>query len=112
QSLPRTAVIDIYNQIQLDLEDALIYLPEDYTHSDGEHIRPTKYAVYTLMARIALWQNEYDQAIRFASEVIDSGKYELIALDEVFKANSNESIWQLVPVVPNVGAHEGATYIL
>src|SRR5699024_4201762 len=51
QSLARTSVGEIYSQIQKDLEEALVYLPEDYVHSEGEHIRPTKYAAYTLLAR-------------------------------------------------------------
>ena len=112
QSLARTPIEEIYNQIQKDLEDALIYLPEDYVHSEGEHIRPTKHAAYTLLARLALWKKDYSQAVNYASEVIGSGKYELLALEDVFKANSKESIWQLVPVIPSTGANEGATYIL
>lgn len=112
QSLARGSVNEIYSQIQKDLKDAIVLLSEDYTNSEGEHIRPTKYAAYILLARIALWQKDYDQAITYANKVIDSGKYQLVALDEVFKANSQESIWQLVPVNPNVGAYEGNLYIL
>src|SRR5699024_7565143 len=112
QSLARTPIAEVYSQVQKDLEEALIYLPEDYVHSEGEHIRPTKYAAYTLLARLALWKKDYSQAVNYASEVIGSGKYELLALEEVFKANSKESIWQLVPVIPSTGANEGATYIL
>ena len=112
QSLSRTSINEVYNQIQKDLEEALVHLPKEYVHSEGEHIRPTKYAAYTLLARLALWKEEYTQAVAYASEVIDSVKYELLDLDDVFKANSAESIWQLVPVIPNTGANEGATYIL
>jgi len=112
QSLARTSVNEIYTQIQKDLEDALIYLPEDYVYSEGEHIRPTKYAAYTLLARLAQWRKDYSKAVNYASEVIGSGKYELLELEDVFKANSKEGIWQLVPVVPRAGANEGAIYIL
>jgi len=112
QSLARTPIDEIYNQIQKDLEEALIYLPEDYVHSEGEPIRPTKYAAYTLLARLALWKEDYPNAINYASEVIDSDKYSLIDLDDVFKATSAESIWQLAPGNPNIGANEGYHYIL
>src|SRR5699024_8522988 len=112
QSLARTSVGEVYSQIQNDLEEALVYLPEEYVHSEGQHIRPTKYAAYTLLARLALWKEDYNQAINYANEVIDSGKYELLDLDDVFKANNAESIWQLVPVVPNIGANEGNVFIL
>lgn len=112
QSLPRTAVKEVYAQIQKDLEQALVHLPEDYEYSEGEHIRPTKYAAYVLLARLALWKEDYPQAINYASEVIGSGKYELSTLYDVFKTNSTESIWQLVPVNPNIGANEGYHYIL
>jgi len=112
QSLARTSVSEIYTQIQKDLEEVLVYLPEEYVHSEGEHIRPTKYAAHTLLARLALWKEDYTQAANYASEVIDSGKYSLGELDDVFKANSSESIWQLVPVNPNMGANESYHYIL
>lgn len=112
QSLPRTSVNEIYTQMQLDLNESIAYLPGEYMYNEGEHIRPNKYAAYTLLARMALWQEEYNQAIIYASEVIDSRKYELTALDEVFKANSLESIWQLVPVNPRTGTSEGYHYIL
>src|SRR5699024_7489189 len=111
QRLARTSVGEIYAQIQKDLEEALVYLPEDYVHSEGEHIRPTKYAGYTLLARLALWKEDYNQVVNYASEVIDSGKYSLVDLDNVFRANSLESIWQLVPVDPNIGAFEGNIFI-
>src|SRR5699024_1567245 len=101
QSLPRATVNEVYTQMELDLEEALVYLPEEYIHSEGEHIRPTKHVAYTMLARMALWQSEHSKAINYASEVIDSGTYELIDLDDVFKANSQESIWQLVPTKPN-----------
>src|SRR5690625_1736797 len=112
QSLARTSVSEIYSQIQKDLEDALIYLSENYIHSEGEHIRPNKYAAYTLLARLSLWKEDYPNAINYSSEVIDSGKYELLELDEVFMANSLESIWQLVPEDPYIGGSEGYFYII
>src|SRR5699024_5538593 len=58
------------------------------------------------------WRKDYSKAVNYASEVIGSGKYELLELEDVFKANSKEGIWQLVPVVPRAGANEGAIYIL
>lgn len=112
QSLARTSVSEVYIQIQKDLEEALIYLPEDYIYSAGQHIRPTRYAAYTLLARLALWKEEYTQAVNYTSEVITSGKYTLATLDGAFKANSEESIWQLVPVDPYTGTFESNLFIL
>lgn len=112
QSMPRNSVSEVYAQIQKDLEQALVYLPEDYVHSDGKHIRPTKYAAYTLLARLALWKKDYTQAINYASEVIKSEKYSLVSFEDAFNANSPESIWQLLPGNPNTGAHEGYHFIL
>ncbi|RXJ45388.1 RagB/SusD family nutrient uptake outer membrane protein [Gelidibacter gilvus] len=112
QNLACASTSEAHTQIQKDLEEALIYLPEDYVYSNNEHIRPTKYAAHTLLARLALWNEEYTQAVNYASKVIDSGKYSLTELDDVFKANSSESIWQLVPVMPNTGANEGNLFIL
>lgn len=111
-SLEKNTVEEVYHQIIQDLQDAIVYLPENYIHSNGEHIRPTKYAAYTLLARMALWQEKYDKAIKYSSLVINAGVYELIDLNDIFKANSAESIWQMVPVVPNTGANEGNVFIL
>lgn len=112
QSLPRNTVEEVYVQIQKDLNDALQYLPKDYKYSNGEHIRPTTFAAYTLLARVALWQQNYDEAIDYTEKVIISEQYDLATLDEAFKANSEEAIWQLIPVEPNTGTNEGAVYIL
>lgn len=111
-SMTRTPIEKIYQQINLDLKDASALLPADYKNSDDEHIRPTTHAVHTLLARMALWEKNYDEAITYSSSVIDAETYQLIDLNNVFKANSSETIWSLVPGDPNNGANESLVYIL
>ncbi|WP_246937628.1 RagB/SusD family nutrient uptake outer membrane protein [Gelidibacter sp. F63206] len=112
KSLARNSMEEIYTQIKQDLNDAITYLPENFSYSHGERIKPTKYAAYTLLARIALWEGQYDWAIESASQVIESENFMLTDLDKVFKANSAEAIWQLVPTNPYNGGKEGYHYIV
>jgi hypothetical protein len=106
QSLGRTAKEVIYDQMVSDLKIAQEKLPVVY--AGGERTRPNKYAATALLARIYLYRNEWAKAEAEASSIIQSGMYNLQAdLNNVFLANSSESIWQLYPVIPLLNTWEG-----
>lgn len=112
QSLSQNSIEDIYTQIEQDLKESIDLLPKDYRYAEGKAIRPTQYSAHTLLARMALYAKEYDKAIAYASNIIDSKNYQLENLDNVFLAGSKEAIWQLLPGNPNTGANEGYYYIM
>lgn len=112
KSLASTSIEEIRKQIKKDLNEALELLPADYHFADGQRIRPNKYAAYLMLARLALWEKDYDKAVITADEILNSGNYSLLPLDEIFKANSLETIWSLLPGNPNTGANDGYIYIL
>jgi hypothetical protein len=95
-SLPRSSVNDIYELIKTDLTMAKENLPASYLTS--EKIRPNKWVATALLARVYLYNKEWEKAELEATEVINSGLYTpLLPLTNTFLKNSKEAIWQLIP---------------
>lgn len=110
----RSAVANVYNQIILDLTDAQSMLSIDYSFSNGERIRPNKWAATALLARVYLYKGDWVDAEAQSSTVIgNTSMYSLVGnLNSVFLKNSIESIWQLMPVRTDVNTSEGEAFIL
>jgi hypothetical protein len=90
----RTAVDSVNDQIMTDLQAAQQALPVAYP-SQG-HIRPNLYTVKALLAKIYLYQKNWQAAYNAADTIIGSGLYSLVPnLDNVFLDGSTEAIWQL-----------------
>ncbi|MGS2739631.1 RagB/SusD family nutrient uptake outer membrane protein [Sinomicrobium sp. M5D2P17] len=109
---PRDPAADVYQQILVDLEDAIELLKEDYTISDGERIRPNKGAATAVLSRVYLYMENWENAEANAATVINNSLYNLKDIDQVFLANSEEAIWQLLPVQPDRNTWEGFFFIL
>lgn len=106
QSLGRSSYSEVLDQIILDLKDAKALLPEQYIST--ERIRPNKWAAASLLARVYLYTEKWEEAKREATEIINSGLYQLSSnLNNVFLKESPEAIWQLQPVNPNWNTWEG-----
>ena len=88
----------VFNQIIVDLEDAISLLEDDYP--DGERTRPNIYAAMALLARTHLYLENWQQAEFYSSKVIDHDVlYKLLKNpNDVFLANSEEAIWQISPL--------------
>ncbi len=110
----RSTKSEVFNQIISDLQEAQGLLPADYSLSTGQRYVPNKWAALALLARTYLYENKFDSASAEATLVINNTDlYSLPAdLNSVFLANSQEAIWQLLPVTPSINTHEGATFIL
>lgn len=102
--LERTPVPVIYTQMEDDLEEAQALLGSDY--SGPEKIRPNRWAAASLLARVHLYREEWEKAEAEASLVINSARYSLATLKDVFLKNSQEAIWQLRPVNATYNTHE------
>ena len=100
-NIGRTDVADIYRFILDDLTDAQNKLSQNYLDVDlkkitTERVRPNKAAATALLARVHLYLGHWPEAIAEATKVIEqTSQYSLLPLDEVFKKNSKEAIWQL-----------------
>jgi len=85
----------VYKQIITDLEDAQSLLPGDYSVSGGEKTRANKFAATAMLARVFLYEQQWDSAALQATSLINSGNFSLDNPGDVFLMNSNEAILQL-----------------
>lgn len=106
---PRLAKEAIYNKIETDLKESVILLNADYP-SMGK-VRPNKFTAASLLARVYLYQKNWSLAEQTATQVINSGVYNLAPLNMIFLANSTEAIWQLMPVLTFINTADGLTFI-
>jgi hypothetical protein len=104
QTLARTPVDEVYNQIIADLNDAETLLPSTY---GSEKTRATKWAAISLLARVYLYNKKWTEAEAEATKIISAGGFNLTSLNNVFIKNNPEAIWQLLPVNPTWNTWEG-----
>lgn len=74
-SISQTSQADVYTQVENDLKDAIDILPPEYPSE--EYGRFTRGAAKTLLSRLYLAQERWDDAAKILKEVIDSEIYEL-----------------------------------
>jgi hypothetical protein len=105
QIAPRTSPEIIYQQILTDLLLAESKLTDTYITAGK--VRPNKSTVQALLARAYLYMQDWANAEKYASSVINkTTAYNLVALDAIFLANSSEAIWQLMPTA-NTNSQDG-----
>jgi hypothetical protein len=116
--LSRTSKEVVYQQIIEDLKDSQALLNSNYVDGGGkslsrERIRPNKWVATSLLARIYLYHHDWSDAEIQSNFVINNSTlYNLVDLDDVFKSNNNEAIWQLQPVRAGRNTEEAQTFIL
>lgn len=117
-SLSRASVETVQQQIINDLIDADTLLSSDYVdlkslNPTNERIAPIKWAAVALLSRAYLYKGDYAMAEKFSTQVIqNSGLYNLENLNNVFKSNSSEAIWQLQPVNSGWNTEDAKLFIL
>lgn len=85
---------EVLSQVGKDLHEA-ISLFDDSLPNRG---RASKWAAYALMARLALYQGDYDEAVNYSTLVISSGRFSLCPEVSGFfsESRSAESIFEFV----------------
>ena len=89
-TISQTPQLDVYNQVETDLLEAIEVLPDEYEAS--EYGRFTKGAARTLLSRVYLAQDKWSEAASVLKDVIDSGLYEL---DRRNGTDSYEKLFQI-----------------
>lgn len=122
--LPRAPSAAVYQQIIIDLKEAQNLLSVNYLKGDAqtvyasgqeERVRPTNWAATALLARAYLYAGDYINAEAAATAVINQSLlYNLTSLNEAFRKNNREAIWQLQPVGTDEQANtgEGKLFVL
>lgn len=101
-SASRSSQVQVYRQIINDLHEAENGLNSNYiditdTSVTADRFRPNRYADEALLARVYLYTAKYDSAELTATEVLrQAALYDTATLDDVFKINNKEVIWQLM----------------
>jgi hypothetical protein len=96
-SAKRTPTSDVYAQIIQDLNDAIAVLPTSYDASNVG--RATKGSAQGVLAKVYLYQKQWDKVLEQTSALINSGMYHLVPdFYEEFRIeneNSAESIFEI-----------------
>lgn len=92
----RSSLGDTYDQIILDMQSSLDLLGEN-TWTQGSTQYLTKTGVKALLARVYLYKQDWDNALKYAKEVIATrGAENLMGVDSyVFEDYNSESIFEL-----------------
>jgi starch-binding outer membrane protein, SusD/RagB family len=116
--LERASKEEVYRQIIDDLKEAKNLLSDNYLDGmlltkTAERVRPNKSTCSALLSRVLLYAGKWQDAENEATAVIsNSVLYDLVALNDVFKKNSKEAIWQLQPVLKGVNTQDARIFVL
>jgi hypothetical protein len=108
-TISRTPSTRVYQQIVTDLTTAQSLLVAAYP--TDQRVRPNLWTATALLSRTYLYTRQWAAAESQASSIINSGVYTFSGLDSVFLNNSNETIWQLMPLDPTLNTQEAAYFI-
>lgn len=93
---PKSSIAEVDAQIKADLVEAAAKLPLSWPGQEG---RATSGMAKSYLAKLALYQGNWSEALQWAEEVINSGVYSLypdygkLFFDEA--DNGSESIWEI-----------------
>ncbi|HXK00004.1 MAG TPA: RagB/SusD family nutrient uptake outer membrane protein [Gelidibacter sp.] len=108
-SIEKLPVSQIYTLLIADLEKAKSLVP---TTQSPFKVRAGIDAVKSLLARVHLYNTDWELAEAEASSVINSGNFIWVeSLDDVFLKNSTGTIWQLMPTKDGLPTQEGQSFI-
>jgi len=109
-TIRRTPSTKVYQQIIADLIKAQTLLSSSYPTE--QRVRPNLWTATALLSRVYLYTNKWTDAESQASSIINSHSYSLPTdLPSVFQYNSDETIWQLMPVNPYINTQEAIFFI-
>jgi len=103
----RATLEETYDFIESDLRKAIDRLPEKSEYTSEDLGRATKGAAKSLLARVYLYQQNYDSAAHFAMEVIASQQYDLEANFEDVFTEATEFGMESVFEIGGIGAQGG-----
>jgi hypothetical protein len=100
--LSRAPQSQVYQQMITDLKSAQTLLSADYKDGFGttttNRVRPNQAVATALLSKVYMYTAQWDSAEAQATAVISNSAYQLISPDQVFLANSKETIWALATV--------------
>lgn len=103
---------EIYTNVIADLKTAEKLLLPSYPNT--ERVRPNSFTVKALMARVYLYQKDWENAAKLSTEVIENNALYVFENnpDKVFLKNSTETIWQFMPSLAGKNTDEGTLFYI
>lgn len=92
-----------------DLREAEELLSPNYPSS--ERVRINQSTVQALLARMYLYQDNWNLSYQYAVLVLSNTNYQLEDLNKLFLKESESTLWQLKSASDNVNTNEGMNYI-
>jgi hypothetical protein len=94
---------EVYAQIEKDLTEAIAVLPNKSQQSSDDYSRASKGAAQSLLGKVYLYQEKFDEAASVLGDVVNSGQYDLVAeYDSIFRLSEEygiESVFE-IPYAP------------
>jgi starch-binding outer membrane protein, SusD/RagB family len=101
---------EVYQKLIEDLLNAKTLLPK--TDNSFANVRPNYWVASALLARVHLYNGDWQLALTEASNVISDGSYSLNTdLERVFLNGSSETLWQLDTGIAGTNTLEAFTFI-
>ncbi len=89
----------VMESLSKDLERAAELLPKEIK---GERVMPSYYAAIALLAKVKLYQGQFEQVLDLTDEILSNKNFTLeMDLNDVFKIKSAEVIFQIESTVAN-----------
>lgn len=110
RQVKRIPIGTVYNSIKADLEEAVQLVSEDYL--SAERLRPNKYTIHALLARVNLYAGLWEEASNEASAVLNNTSMFVYEedLDKIFLKESTSTIWRLSPRFSGGNTLENGTF--
>lgn len=89
-SIVRSDVSEVYDQIELDLNEAIAVLPEVDAYSSADRFRVSKGAAQAALGKAHLYQEEWSDAVSAFDDVISSNDYDLENSVQVAMSSAGE----------------------
>ncbi|KAF2334582.1 RagB/SusD family nutrient uptake outer membrane protein [Flavobacterium nitrogenifigens] len=107
----RMTEMAVYELIEKDLEQSITLLQKEYNGS--YRVRPNKATAQTLLARVYLYSEKWEEASNMASTVLNQSDLYVwpTSLDLEFKKESKATIWQLISNVEGANTYQGNVFI-
>jgi hypothetical protein len=107
----RIPINEVYDLIIEDLNKAVVLVPQEY--ETESRTRPNKSTVQALLARVYLYNENWQEAINLTDTLINNGLYsEELNLENVFLKNCTETIWQLPTALEGSATDVADTFTL
>ncbi len=109
-SVSRMPLEAVFNQMKEDVQTAKSLLPD--IESSGEKLRISKSVATAFLAKIYLYNKQWQKAFEESNNLIESGVYSWQPdLNQVFLKESPSTIWQLKPEFEGAGTKEAEIFV-